>query len=62
MKSTRVKKLKREDLPELPAWWKRNVERAQNSPLARMTEEDIGQLCEDLADEATRERAAQKAS
>ncbi len=47
--------LRKEDLPELPAWWEQTLQRVKNSPFATMSEEEIGQLCEQLAEEAARE-------
>ena len=62
MKPAKFKKISKKDLPELPEWWKRNLERAKNSPLAPMSDEEIGQLCEDLAEKAAKEQAASKTS
>lgn len=57
-------KIRKEDLPPLPAWWENTLQRVKNSPFATMSEEEIGQLCEQLAEEAAREeqQAASRAS
>ncbi|MBI2504534.1 MAG: hypothetical protein HYW07_15035 [Candidatus Latescibacteria bacterium] len=50
-----VGKIRKEDLPPLPAWWEQTLQRVKDSPLAAMSEEEVGQLCEQLAEEALRE-------
>jgi len=50
MKPAKFKKISRKDLPELPEWWKQALEDAKNSPLKSMTDEEISQLCEELAE------------
>lgn len=47
--------LQKEDLPPLPAWWEQTLQRVTNSPFATMSEEEVGRLCEQLAEEALRE-------
>lgn len=58
MKPAKFKKISRKDLPELPEWWKQALEDAKNSPLKNMTDEEIGQLCEELAERAAKKRQA----
>ena len=48
-------KLWQEDLPPLPAWWEQTLQRVKGSPLAAMSEEEVGRLCEQLAEEGLRE-------
>mgnify|MGYP006971818132 CR=1 FL=1 len=55
------KKISHKDLPPLPDWWRDALERVKDSPLAQMTEEEIGQLCEDLAERSAQRRMAQQA-
>lgn len=55
-KSVKFKKIKKEDLPELPEWWKKSIEAAKRSPLGKMSEKEIGRLCEELAERAAKER------
>ncbi|MEW6754725.1 MAG: hypothetical protein AB1505_27650 [Candidatus Latescibacterota bacterium] len=57
-----VRKLREEDLPPLPDWWREALEEAKSSPLARMTEEEIGQLTEEWAERGRQRRLAQQAS
>ena len=56
MKSIPFKKVKKKDLRKKPAWLKRSLEAAKHSPLARLSEEEIGQLCEEIAEESARKR------
>ena len=56
MKRGKFKKLKKEDLPELPEWWKKIQKEVKKSPLGKMPEKEIGRLCEELAERAARER------
>ena len=62
MKQAEFKKIRKEDLAKLPAWLKRSLKAAKRSPLATMSEEEIGQLCEEIAQEATRKRQTKKPS
>jgi len=55
-------KLREEDLPPLPQWWEDALREAKNSPLARMSEDEIGQWTEDLAERGRQSRLAQQAS
>jgi 2,4-dienoyl-CoA reductase-like NADH-dependent reductase (Old Yellow Enzyme family) len=55
------KKISRKDLPPLPDWWRDALERAKDSPLAKMTEEEIGQWTEELAERGAQRRLAQPA-
>ncbi len=55
------KKISRKDLPPLPDWWRDAIERAKDSPLARMSEKEIGQWTEELAERGARRRLAQPA-
>jgi len=61
MKPAKFKKIRKEDLPEDPQWLKATAERVKKSPLAEMTEEEIGQWTEELAEEAAGERESAKA-
>ena len=54
--------LREEDLPEEPAWFKAVSERAKNSPLAKMSEEEIGQWVEELAERGAKKHQASKAT
>ncbi len=54
---TRFEKIRKEDLPPRPEWLQRSLEAAQRSPLADLSEEEIGQLCIQLSEEAAREEA-----
>lgn len=56
------KKLRQEDLPPLPQWWEDALREAKDSPLARMTEEEIGQLTEEWAERGRQRRLAQQVS
>ena len=59
MKPTKTGKISRKDLREPPAWLKQARERAQKSPLAQMTDEEVGQYCEELAERTAKKRAAE---
>ncbi len=50
MKPTKTRKIKKEDLPEVPAWLKEMQKDVQQSRLGKMSEEGIGQLCTKLAE------------
>ena len=54
-------KINRADLPPLPSWWERAIERAKGSPLAKMSEKEIGQLTEELAERGRQRRLAEQA-
>ena len=58
MEPVTTKKISKADLREPPAWLKEARERFKNSPLGRMTEKEIGQLCEELAKEGAKKRMA----
>ena len=60
LKPDNTKKIKKEDLRETPEWLKRSTEAAKRSPLAKMSEEEIGQLCEELAEKGARARQARE--
>ncbi len=55
------KKISKADLPPLPDWWQAALEEAKDSPLAHMSEEEIGQWTEKLAERGTQHRLAQQA-
>ena len=55
------KKISKADLPPLPDWWQAALEEAKDSPLAKMTEEEIGQWTEKLAERGAQHRLAQQA-
>ena len=57
MKSTKTEKIDRKDLPEPPTWLTQARERVQKSPLAQMTDEEVGRYCEELAEKAAKKRA-----
>lgn len=48
-------RIRKEDLPPSPEWLLRSLEAAQRSPLAGLSEEEIGQLCVQLSEEAAQE-------
>lgn len=48
-------KIRKDDLPALPTWWEQTLQRVKTSPFATMSEEEIGRLCEQLAEDALRE-------
>jgi hypothetical protein len=50
-------KIRKEDLPPRPEWLQHSLEAASRSPLANLSEEEIGQLCIQLSEEAAREEA-----
>lgn len=52
MKRGKFKEIRKEDLPELPEWWKQIQKEVKKSPLGKMSEKEIGQLCEELAERA----------
>ena len=55
-------KINRADLPPLPSWWERAIERAKGSPLAKMSEKErSGQLTEELAERGRQRRLAEQA-
>jgi len=56
MKPANSRKIKKGDLRKKPAWLKRSLSAAKRSPLARLSEEEVGQLCEEIAEEAARKR------
>lgn len=58
MGPAKFKKISRKELRDPPAWLKEALEDAKNSPLKNMTAEEIGQLCEELAERAARKRQA----
>ena len=62
MKPAKFKKIRKENLPEDPPWLKATVARVKKSSLAKMSEEEIGQWTEELAEEAARERKSTKAT
>jgi hypothetical protein len=62
MKSANSKRIKKGDLRKKPAWLKRSLSAAKRSPLARLSEEEIGQLCEEIAEEAVRKRPSKNIS
>jgi hypothetical protein len=55
------KKISKADLPPLPDWWQEALEEAKDSPLAHMSEEEIGQWTEKLAERGAQNRLAQQA-
>ena len=48
-------KIRKEDLPPRPDWRLHSLEAARHSPLAGLSEEEIGQLCVQLSEEAAQE-------
>ena len=52
---TGFEKIRKEDLPARPEWLLRSLGAAPRSPLAGLTEEEIGQLCIQLSEETARE-------
>ena len=60
MKPAKVHKIKKEELPEVPAWLKEMQKDVWQSQLGKMSEEEIGQLCEELAERGARKRRSQK--
>ena len=61
MKPETFKKISTKDLRPTPEWLKAVRERAKKSDLAQMTDKEIGQLCEELAEEADQERQTKQA-
>lgn len=55
-KPVKFKKISRKELRDPPAWLKEALEDAKNSPLKNKTDEEIGQLCEELAERAASKR------
>ena len=63
MKPTRpgkFKKISRKDLRKEPAWLKQAQESFKRGPLANMSDEEIGQLSEDIAEEAAKKHQTQQ--
>lgn len=60
MKSTKSKKISQKNLRERPEWLKETLKRAKNSPFAQMTEEEVGQMCEELAGGVARKQRARQ--
>lgn len=50
-----VGKIHKDDLTPLPAWWEQTLQRVKTSPFATMSEEEVGRLCAQLAEESLRE-------
>jgi len=61
MKPAKFKKISKKDLRKRPEWLKETLKRVKNSPFAQMTEKEIGQRCEELAEEVARERGVKQA-
>ena len=57
MKPAKIEKINRKGLHESPAWLTQARKRAQKSPLAQMTDEEVGRYCEELAEKAAKKRA-----
>lgn len=62
MKPAKAQQLQKESLPEAPTWLKEMQKDVQESRLGRMSEEEVGQLCAELAERGARKRQPQKAS
>ena len=60
MMTTDARKIEKETLPEVPAWLKEMQKDVKKSRLGKMSEEEIGQLCEDLAERGAKKRRTQK--
>ena len=54
MKSAKFKRIEKEDLRKKPAWLKQSLQAAKRSPLARLSGEEVGQLCEEIAEDLAR--------
>lgn len=54
MNPAKTRKIKKEELPEVPGWLKEMQKDVQQSWLGKMSEEEIGQLCEKLAEKKRR--------
>lgn len=61
-KQGKFKKIRKEDLREEPEWLKAVTERAQNSRWGKMSDEEIGQLTEELAERGAKKRQAQQST
>ncbi|MCZ6633849.1 MAG: hypothetical protein O7G87_10610 [bacterium] len=59
-KPEKFKKIRKEDLREPPAWLKQAHESFKKGPLAHMSEKEIGQLSEDIAEEEAAKRQVSK--
>ncbi len=62
MKSVRSKKINPKELRKPPAWLESANKTFQQGPLAHLSDEEIGQLCEDVAEKAAEKRKRQAAA
>ena len=61
-KQKQIKKIKQEDLPEEPTWLKALSARVKTSRWAEMSEEEVGQLTEELAERGSKKRHTRSAT
>ncbi len=57
-KSEKFKKIKQEDLPELPSWWKETLERVKKSPLGKMSKKEKSQWVKDFIERTRKQSQA----
>ena len=62
MKSKSPDKIRKEDLPKDPKWLEQAREDFKRGPLGKLSDEEIGQLCEELAERGARKQQTQTAS
>ena len=60
MKPAKSKKISKKDLRKAPAWLKRAHESFKRGPLGKLSDKEVGQLCEDIAEEEAAKRQAQQ--
>ena len=58
----KFKKISKKDLRKEPGWLKRAHQAFKRGPLGKLSDEEIGQLSEDIADEASKKRQAQQSA
>ena len=62
MGSVKFVRIKKENLPEAPTWLKQMQEDVKKGALGSKSEEEIGELCEELAERGARRQPSKKTS
>lgn len=62
MKPSKSKKLSPQDLRKPPAWLEAANKSFQQGPLTHLSDEEIGQKCEEIAEKAAKKRKHQTAA
>ena len=62
MKTTKSKKISPQELRQPPAWLESANQAFQQGPLAHLSDEEIGQRCEEIAEKAAKKRKRQTAA